>query len=338
MRSLTAPSTLGPRVSVVVPLYQKAATIRRCLTSIAAQSHSDFEAIVVDDGSSDGGGEAVAALGDPRLRLVRQANAGPGAARNRGIRAARGEYVAFLDADDAWDRDYLARLVGRLDANPAALAAVCAYRTARGSQVPRWRRAGLADGTVRIGPATPLRRVLGLMAMLSPCTTVARRAALLALGGFYERDGCRYGEDNFLAFKLALAGPLEVVLADLVEVDLGASALSVRRPNRPLEPLFAAAGELRAAVPAELRPLCDDVLALRAGKTACVMAYWGRPREARALLAGHTRPRDLRRGWVLLGRLCASPLGALAAAAARRFSPAHRNAEAMLGRTAFQRE
>jgi glycosyltransferase involved in cell wall biosynthesis len=311
-----------PHVSVVVPLYQKAATVGRCLASIRAQSYADFEAIVVDDGSTDGGGAAVAALGDARFRLVRQANAGPGAARNRGLREARGAYAAFLDADDAWDRDYLARMVARLDAAPAALAAACAYRTARGSQVPRWKRAGLADGPVRLTPATPPERAVALIALLSPCTTVARREALLALGGFYERDRCRYGEDAFLAFKLALAGPLEIVLADLVEVDLGASALSVRRSDRPLEPLFAAADELRAAAPPALRALCDDVLALRAGKAACVMAYWGRTAEARALMARHTRPRDLRRGWVLLGRLCASPLGTLAAAAASRLSPA----------------
>src|ERR1700736_6654005 len=89
-----------PRVSVVVPLYQKAATVRRCLASIAAQTLSDFEAIIVDDGSTDGCGDAVAELADPRFRLLRQVNAGPGAARNRGIEEARAAYVAFLDADD----------------------------------------------------------------------------------------------------------------------------------------------------------------------------------------------------------------------------------------------
>ena len=82
MLHTVAPSAAGTaRVSVVVPLYQKAATIRRCLASIASQSYPGFEAIVVDDGSTDGGGAAVAALADPRFRLVRQPNAGPGAAR-----------------------------------------------------------------------------------------------------------------------------------------------------------------------------------------------------------------------------------------------------------------
>jgi CTP:molybdopterin cytidylyltransferase MocA len=319
MLPTVAPSAAGTaRVSVVVPLYQKAATIRRCLASIAGQSNAGFEAIVVDDGSTDGGGDAVAALADPRFRLVRQPNAGPGAARNLGIRTARGEYVAFLDADDAWDPDYLTRMIARLDARPGAAAATCSFRTARGSLVPRWRRAGLTDGPLRIGPATRPARVVALVALMSPCTTVVRRSALLRAGGFYERDRCCYGEDSFLAFKLAFAGAVDVVLADLVTVDAGSSQLSLRRPDRPLEPIFAAAGELRASAPAELRPLFDDVLALRAGKAACVMAYWGRRSEARALLAAYTRPRDMRRAWVALGRLCASPAGALAAAAMRR--------------------
>jgi hypothetical protein len=310
-----------PSVSVVVPLYQQAGTVRRTLTSIAAQTFGNFEAIVVDDGSTDGGGAAVAELADPRFRLVRQANAGPGAARNRGIDEARGAYLAFLDADDSWDAGYLAHMVARLDANPDAVAATCAYRTGRGSLVPHWRRAGLTSGPARVVPATPPGDVVTLVAFMSPCTTVVRRDAVRSAGGFYEY-GCRYGEDSFLALKLVCSGAIEVVLADLVTVDDEASALSVRRRTRPLEPLFAGAAELRAHAPVSLRALVDDVLALRAGKAACIMAYWGRRREAAELIARFTRPRHLRYGWVLLGRLSASPAGALAAAAVRQFSVA----------------
>jgi hypothetical protein len=310
-----------PRVSVVVPLYQKAATVRRCLASIAAQTFEHFEAIVVDDGSTDGCGAAVAELADPRFRLLSQTNSGPGAARNRGIDEARGEYVAFLDADDSWDRGYLAHMVARLDANPDAVAAACSYRTARGSRVPSWRRAGLTNGSARVVPRTLPGHVVTLVAFLSPCTTVVRRDAAQDAGGFYEH-GCRYGEDTFLALKLACSGAIEIVLADLVTVDDSASELSVRRRTRPLEPLFAGAAELHAHAPVALRPLVDDVLALRAGKAACIMAYWGRHREAAELIASFTRPRHLRYGWVLLGRLSASPAGALAAAAVRQFSMA----------------
>src|SRR5947209_14845994 len=95
------------RVSVIVPLYNKARYIGRCLDAIDGQTEGSFEVIVVDDGSTDGGEKLVEKRGDPRVRLVSQENAGPGAARNHGARLAQSPVVAFLDADDAWDRDYL---------------------------------------------------------------------------------------------------------------------------------------------------------------------------------------------------------------------------------------
>jgi len=104
------------RVTVIVPLYNKATHIGRCLRSIAGQTLRDFEAIVVDDGSTDGSGEIARAFGDPRFRVIAQANAGPGAARNRGASEARGEFLAFLDGDDEWLPDYLEDNVRALEA------------------------------------------------------------------------------------------------------------------------------------------------------------------------------------------------------------------------------
>src|SRR5690349_15003647 len=96
-----------PSVSVIVPLFNKRAYIRRCLESIQRQTIRNFEVIIVDDGSSDGSGEIAAAWPDSRFHSVRQANGGPGAARNRGIEEARAGLIAFLDADDEWDDGFL---------------------------------------------------------------------------------------------------------------------------------------------------------------------------------------------------------------------------------------
>ena len=98
---------MSPQVSIIIPLYNKAPYLARTLTSIQRQTFSDFEIIVVDDGSTDGGADIVRALNDARVRLIRQHNLGPGAARNAGITAARAEFVAFLDADDEWLPGYL---------------------------------------------------------------------------------------------------------------------------------------------------------------------------------------------------------------------------------------
>lgn len=94
-------------ISVVIPLYNKEQSIASTLQTVLKQTYQDFEIVIVNDGSTDYSVEEVAKVLDPRIRLIHQSNAGVSAARNRGIEEARGEYIAFLDADDIWKPDYL---------------------------------------------------------------------------------------------------------------------------------------------------------------------------------------------------------------------------------------
>jgi glycosyltransferase involved in cell wall biosynthesis len=105
----------APFFSVVIPLYNRADIVRDTIRSVQAQDWQDFEIVVIDDGSRDDPRPLIEALGDPRVRYIRQANAGGGAARNRGIQEARGRHIAFLDSDDLF-------LPGKLSIMAEALA------------------------------------------------------------------------------------------------------------------------------------------------------------------------------------------------------------------------
>lgn len=94
-------------ISVLIPLYNKEKQIEQTIQSILKQSFQNYEIIIIDDGSTDHSIEEVKKIADSRIRLIHQSNAGVSAARNRGIKEARGEYIAFLDADDVWKPDYL---------------------------------------------------------------------------------------------------------------------------------------------------------------------------------------------------------------------------------------
>src|SRR5262249_38507394 len=149
----TGPSALRVsstvQFSVVVPLYNKARYISRCLDSIRAQTYPDFEIIVVNDGSTDGGESIVRGYGDARIRLVSQQNAGPGPARNRGIAEARGDWIAMLDSDDEWDPRYLELGVKLLESYPAGVACITFAMLElpqHFSTVTRWLRIGIPEG------------------------------------------------------------------------------------------------------------------------------------------------------------------------------------------------
>ncbi len=95
-------------ISIVIPLYNKPKSIANTLKTVLGQQFQDFEIVIVNDGSTDCSADEVAKIEDSRIRLISQPNAGVSAARNRGIKESKGEFVAFLDADDEWLPNYLA--------------------------------------------------------------------------------------------------------------------------------------------------------------------------------------------------------------------------------------
>jgi glycosyltransferase involved in cell wall biosynthesis len=311
-------------VSVIIPLYNKAPYVGRALCSVSAQTFRDFEVIVVDDGSTDGGADAVRGHEDARVRLVSQENAGPGAARNRGLAEAKGEMVAFLDADDEWLPEFLETCVGLLETRGPGVASVTTgyfVHPPGESKEKMWRARGVREGVERVGAETDPARFVSLLAYMSPCTTLARADAVRRWGGFYERGRCLYAEDAHLWMKFLLNEAVAFDLRPLARFHQDASGLSKNLSGaRPVEPFLEHPEEIESACPPNLRPLLARVLAARAFKTACVLGYWGRWREARALFERFRLPGSWRLPYYAPALLCTTPLGAGLGGALRKLN------------------
>jgi GT2 family glycosyltransferase len=310
------------KVSVVVPLYNKARWVMRSLDSIAAQTFGDFEVVVVDDGSTDGSAELVAAYRDPRFRLIRQANAGPGAARNRGIAESCAPLLAFLDADDEWLPTFLERSVKRLEAaGPDVAATACCYYEwpANLCRASWWRARGVKEGVFEAAEDTRPGLLVRLLAYMSPWATVARREVVERYGGFFGRHRCLYGEDAYLWLQVLLNEKVVFSLEPLVRFHTEASALSKNLAGaRPIEPFLLYPEELEPSCPRPRKRLLHDVLAIRAAKTACMLAYWGRWREARALYARFPSSSHRPEPWRVTAALACNPLASWAARVCRQ--------------------
>jgi glycosyltransferase involved in cell wall biosynthesis len=119
---------MNPTVSIIMPCYNAAAHLPASVGSVLAQSFADWELIAVDDGSSDGTLAWLQAQTDPRIHVCSQPNQGVSSARNTGLAAARGRYVAFLDADDTWETAFLDKLLSALQGRPDAVMAYCGWQ------------------------------------------------------------------------------------------------------------------------------------------------------------------------------------------------------------------
>ncbi len=188
-----------PPVSVVIPSHNRAAMLRRAIESVLAQTFADFELIVVDDASTDNTAEVIQESGDPRVRVVQNAvREGAARARNKGIEAASGEWVAFLDSDDEWLPRRLELQVERLRGSAGATVGYCLLQ-----------EHNHVTHTVR----QPLRTLHEgdvfdrLLKGNRPPTTSAfmvKRSALLDIGGFDE--SLPSGHDIDLWLRLAQKG------------------------------------------------------------------------------------------------------------------------------------
>ena len=190
----------APSVSVVIPAYNVAPYIAETLNSVFAQTFTDYEVIVIDDGSADG--EELERALEPyleRVRYVRQENRGAGAARNHGVQEARGEFVAFLDSDDLWLPEYLEEQVRFLRQDGYDLAYADALLFGDSPIAGKT----YMETAPSVGPVTFLSLVRNECNIITS-GVVAQRCALVKVGLFNE--SLRNGQDFELWARLARSG------------------------------------------------------------------------------------------------------------------------------------
>jgi glycosyltransferase involved in cell wall biosynthesis len=210
----------NPLVTAILPAFNRASSLPRAIDSVLAQSYADIELIVVDDGSTD---ETPQILDRYRgaARILRQGNAGPYAARNLALRHARGELVAFIDSDDAWLPDKIARQVPLMRPGVALVYGDIVIVGAPRDDAPPSSRTGFA----RVHPHRGY--VAGNLAwgnFVPTCTALVRRTALEEIGGFDEKS--RLSADYLAWFRIAQRHQFDYVDAPVATYTLHEAGIS----------------------------------------------------------------------------------------------------------------
>ena len=208
-----------PLVSVIIPTYNRQRFVRKAIDSVLRQSFTDFEIIVIDDGSTDGTQKTLEAYGN-KISYMVQENSGVSSARNTGIREAQGVWLAFLDSDDEWTKDYLSTQVAQIEEFPEAVAHVTNAVTLLpgGGRSSLFVETGLSD-RFKAKPYLALERPLRVIVKHPPWflpSSIIRRDILLKAGLLDEE--LSIAEDLDLIARVALRGPFTFCRKELVEV------------------------------------------------------------------------------------------------------------------------
>lgn len=218
-------------VSIIIPLYNKEETVAQTLTCVFQQTYQDFEVVVVDDGSTDQSAAIVDRFTDSRIRLIKQKNGGVSAARNRGIAEARGEYVAFLDADDEWKPDYLSSQMELVRKYPqcSVFASNYEFRNVEGKV-----RNTIINKLPFAGTDGELSNYFEVACCSHPplwtSAVIVRKTAIQEIGGFPV--GIKSGEDLLTWAKLAVKYKIAYSTASLAVFVFDERAFNEDQRNR----------------------------------------------------------------------------------------------------------
>ncbi len=227
-----------PLISIITPLYNKEKYIKRALGSVFKQSYGNFEAIVIDDGSSDSSAQMVSDYEDSRIRLVSQENTGPGAARNRGIHESKGKYLAFIDADDEWLPKYLEKAIEAFNDSKTKVVVADFFRGENYSNSYLQQFQDIKPGFNGINREDSWITLDKYINLFHSSSVVISKDELSKYSGFYEKNRCTWGEDSYLWIQVILNNHFFVISEPLTILHYDGSELGYSRktahPPRPM--------------------------------------------------------------------------------------------------------
>nr|WP_277622671.1 glycosyltransferase family A protein [Sphingomonas telluris] len=264
-------------VSVIVPAWNAEATLGATLESVAAQTHTELEIIIVDDGSEDGTAQIAERFTnrDPRARLIRQRNGGVASARNIAIAHARGTWIAPIDADDLWHPTKIAKQLDAVQSAPVTSGFVYC-----------WHRSLDADGNI-VGSSARWPISGSVMMRLSYLNFVGNgssplflRDAVVAAGGYSEAlranraQGC---EDLLLQLRIARQYPVLIVPEHLVgyRVRTGSMSRDVGQMVRSLDFTHQLVAQDGEHAPPAVQRRAQAILYMWLGQSAAAAGHWG---------------------------------------------------------------
>lgn len=226
--------------SVVIPLYNKSYSVKRCIDSILAQSYKKYEVIIVNDGSTDNSLDTVnntykTEIASGVIKIINQSNQGVSVARNNGIKSSKSEYVCLLDADDEWKPDFLSKIFNLIIDYPKANLYCLAHLVKREGAKVRKPKLGLNDS--HRGYVNDFFKSSSKGEIANSSKVCIKKQAFLSFGGFPE--GVVAGEDLYVWIMLALKGKVvcEMSYSVIIHQELDESR-SARRNSVPYPLVF----------------------------------------------------------------------------------------------------
>lgn len=217
-----------PVFSVVMPLYNKERYVSDAVNSVLTQTCEGLELIIVDDGSTDGSLAIVKGIDDKRIHLISQKNGGVSVARNRGMEQAGGSYICFLDADDLWEKEYLATVLAMIEAVPGAHWYATAYYEIIGNREEPGCRLVQAEDKISFEKVADFFSLWSVYPFTFTSAITISRQCFDA--GLRFPEGENAGEDQEVWFRMAEAGTMVFAAMPLVAYRREVSGCLTSRP------------------------------------------------------------------------------------------------------------